>query len=226
MALVPVTLLVLSLSPALDGCTSTTFAQSQPRSLTWTSLPAAGDRWQRVVPLLFGPPPFLDRWKLADFSLISATLVLPCLAARPEVYAVPEAWIEWLPSFEEGARALGVTGSMCDLIEASNVTLDEVPGCQDWGRIEAWRRLRIFHDIQQPVRADATADGERCADGEWRVSVSSMLRRWMADRSPWTRQTAVLPVVLVSPAPVVRSGPLEAQLHISYWMDSKSTALT
>lgn len=232
---------------SVGACLSGTFAQSLPRTVTWSSAPTSLDPWRQIVPFLFPPPAFLDRWAKADFALLDASLSLPCslLQNQPDVVFLPEVWIEFLPALEVGARHVADNGQqpqsgptspsfhMCDLFAASNVSRDIVPGCQDWNLLEAWKRLRIFYDIQSPISAPdaATAQQRQCSDSgnvTWTITVSSMMKRWMAERSPWTRSNATLPIVMVSRQSLVgrqhRPIPVQAELHLTYWMDSKCLA--
>lgn len=220
----------------VGACLSGTFAESLPRTVTWSSTPTILEPWRQVVPFLFHPPNFLDRWSKADFALINATLSLPCsvIQHQPEIVLVPEVWIEFLPSLEAGARQYQPARTMCDLFILSNTSRDFIPGCQDWNLIEAWKRLRIFYDIQAPISVpDAvTAHQRQCNnsasdDITWSVSVSSMIKQWMTNRSPWTRSNATMPIVIVSRRPELQQRPVsvQAELQLTYWMDSKSWSL-
>lgn len=233
----------------VNGCLSGIFAQSLPRTVTWPSTPTIVDPSNQVVAFLFNPPTFLDRWSKADFSLLDASLSMPCsvLPNQPEVVILPEAWIEFLPALEAGARQtasrqqIETAFDMCDLFAASNVSQDLIPGCQDWSRIEAWKRLRIFYDIPSPISAvdpstayqrqchntttsDSDSDSDVISNVTWTISVSTLLNRWMADRSPWTRPNATMPIVIVSRRSVSgQNRPIlvQAELQLTYWMDSK-----
>lgn len=234
----------ISLFCGVGACLSGTFAESLPRTVTWPSTLTSLDQWNQVVPFFFQPPAFLDRWAKADFALLDASLSLPCavLPARElEVVFLPEAWIEWLPALEAGARQVAADQSanaavtMCDLFAVSNVSQDVVPGCQDWSRLEAWRRLRIFYDIRSPISAkDASVAHQRqCGDANnngtggnvtWSMSVSTLMRQWMAERSPWVRPNATLPIAMISKELAITpsdASPVQAELHLTYWMDSK-----
>ena len=225
----------------VSACLSGTFAGSLPRTVTWSSSPTSLEPWHQVVPFLFHPPSFLDRWAKADFALLEASLSLPCsiFQNQPDVVLLPEAWIEFLPALESGARraaagqptGLSAPLHMCDLFAVSNVSQDIIPGCQDWSLLEAWKRLRIFYDIQLPISAPdaASAHQRQCSSDSgnttWTIAVSPMMKRWMAERSPWIRPNATLPIVVVSRQSLVgrhhRPISVQAELHLTYWMDSK-----
>jgi hypothetical protein len=237
----------------VGSCYLGTYAESLPRTVNWPSASTFLDPWRQIVPFLFHPPEFLDRWAKADFALLDASLSLPCsvLQHQPEVVLLPEAWIEFLPALEDGARYAAVDQparsyfDMCDLFGASNISRDSVPGCQNWHHLEAWKRLRIFYDIPSPIRAAeaSTAHRLQCGESErntnsstsggsnnnnstWTIPVSSMVKRWMAERSPWTRSNATMPIAIVSRHQSFYGRhhsliSVHAELHLTYWMDSE-----
>lgn len=246
---------VLQSPDGVRSCYLGTFAESLPRTVNWPSASTFLDPWRQIVPFFFHPPEFLDRWAKADFALLHASLSLPCsiLQHQPEVVLLPEAWIEFLPALEDGARYAAVDQQparpyfdMCDLFGASNISRDSVPGCQNWHHPEAWKRLRIFYDIPSPIRAaeaatahrlqcgesenysnsNSTSDGGGGSNSTWTIPVSSMVKRWMAERSPWTRSNATMPIAIVSRHQSFYGRhhsllSVQAELHLTYWMDSE-----
>lgn len=248
-----VSTLVIRRPDGVGSCYLGTYAESLPRTVNWPSASTFLDPWRQIVPFLFHPPEFLDRWAKADFALLDASLSLPCsiLQHQPEVVLLPEAWIEFLPALEDGARYAAVEQSsrpyfdMCDLFGASNISRDSVPGCQNWHHLEAWKRLRIFYDIPSPIIATdaSTAHRLQCAgeseintnsssstsgdsNSTWTIPVSSMVKRWMAERSPWTRSNATMPIAIVSRHQSFYGRhhsllSVQAELHLTYWMDSE-----
>lgn len=238
-----VTTLIVCFDHGIESCLTTTYAQSLPRTVIWPSAPTVLDPSSRTVSFLFTPPEaFLDRWSKADFALFNATLTLPCSIVQhhPEVVFLPQVWIDFVTELEFGVRRVSdqtpvdrtADFNLCDLFGSPNLSRDLVPGCQDWSRLEAWKRLRIFYDIQSPVGVpDAwTAHQRQCVgqlDGNrtWTVPVTRMMKRWMADRSPWTRSNATLPIFVYSRRiqNVSRDGHMtfQAVFNLTYWMDSK-----
>lgn len=230
-------LATLTLLVDVDCCLTTTFAQSIPRTVTWPSAPVTLDPSARTAAFLFHPPAFLDRWSKADFALFNATLTLPCSVVQhhPEVVLLPQVWIDFLPGLEAGLRPVSDPSRLVHQTEVCQLfgdeTRDLVPGCQDWSRLEAWKRLRIFYDVQTAVGVDDdtwTSHRSQCgnvANATWTVAVTRMMKRWMADRSPWTRSNATLPIVVFSKqSHDVRRADLSvfrAVLNLTYWMDSE-----
>ncbi|KAK4036258.1 hypothetical protein OUZ56_028321 [Daphnia magna] len=232
--------LVIRRPDGVCACYLGTYAESLPRTVNWPSASTFLEPWRQIVPFLFRPPEFLDRWAKADFALLDATLSLPCsmLQQQPRVVFLPEAWIEFLPALEHGARNAANQPTrpyldMCDLFASSNVSRNSIPGCQNWDRLEAWKRLRIFYDIPSPISApEAPAahrlqcgdSGNISANATWTIKVSSMVKRWMAERSPWIRPNATMPIVIVSRHPSLISRQhnlpsVQAELQLTYWMD-------
>lgn len=216
------------------SCTSSTFAQAQSREAIWNSSSTSGGGALRTF--LFDPPvAFLDDWASADFALISASFSFPAPCnpeiSRPDVVIVPQVWIELLPAMSVGihhqlrGRTGGRVEDMCSLF--SNVSLDQVPGCQDWSRMEAWRRLRIFYDTTTPIRMPE-ASVPKCdlkqqqgSSSSWTVDVSPMIQQWLLERSPWIRSNATLPIIVLMPSRLEGVGVEPGKLHLTYWMDSK-----
>lgn len=224
------------------ACYLGTYAESLPRTVNWPSASTFLEPWRQIVPFLFHPPEFLDRWAKADFALLDASLSLPCsiLQHQPKVVLLPEAWIEFLPALEHGARIAANQPvrpyfDVCGLFSSSNISRNSVAGCQNWDRLEAWKRLRIFYDIPAPISAPeaATAHRLQCGDSDnisanatWTIKVSSMVKRWMAERSPWIRPNATMPIAIISSNQSLISRQhglisVQAKLQLTYWMDSK-----
>ena len=225
-------------------CSSGTFAQWHQRTLTWTpevfqpsvvNIPSPS----RLIPLLFRPPSFVERLASADFALHSANLSLSCMApdqfpSALQLAILPEVWIQFLPFMVERAGDVFRTPvrSLCQFFSASenngSVSANSVPGCQDWSSLEAWKRLRIFYDIEEPVSLTLLySDYIRQCQPEssartWNVSVTSLIETWLKHRDPWARRNATMPLVILSQQlPYTDYRPEQVHLEIRFWMDSK-----
>ena len=229
----------------VENCSSPTYAHSKPRTVKWSSMPTStldwwGDERASLVPFFFSPPSersIIERWTKTDFSLLHASLSVPCslvmsnespqssvvVLSTPSVFVLPEEWINLLPTLTYAVYQRGSADvfNLCHLFHDDEIDL--VPGCQDWSRIEAWKRLRIFYDLPFPL-GPIRQPHQQCTNGSWTVDASSMMRQWMAQRPPWTRFNATLPIAILTDRgsrPSAGLSGLEAQLELTYWMDSK-----
>ena len=219
-------------------------------SVVWNSQVFRLEQSSQIVPLLFSSPEFVEDLASAEFTLINASLTLPCsvnvsstrfafrskeMAASggTEVFILPEDWITFLPAIMDVNVTVLVEG-ICDLFYYSVIEFEQVPGCQDWSRMEAWQRLRIFYDIGFPIghTLDPRSWSRQCLTssgsvvyGRWTVDISRLIRIWLAKRDPWARRNATLPLmILFKQTTLDPSDPnsgIQAQLHFNYWMDSK-----
>ena len=231
-------------------CSSSIYAQSQPRTVKWTSAPTDpfgwwGNEQASLVPFLFSPPTIVERWTRTDFSLLHASLSVPCSVLAlddfdnrqfnsftPSVFLLPEEWINLLPILTHAVYQSGRAdvSNLCDLFDENQS--DFVPGCQNWSRIAAWKRLRIFYDLPSPLGPYRSLTDhhhhkmdQQCINGTWTLNASSMIRQWMAHRPPWTRFNATLPIIVMTDHRSWPSNGLsahQAELELTYWMDSKN----
>lgn len=226
-------LLVLSAVRITASCSSGTFARWQTRTLTWTpkvfqnrggSLSST-----KLIPLLFQPSSFVEQFATADFTLLSANLSLPCAAPDQfqspwQLAILPEVWIQLIPTMVDTNHSQ--VGSLCQLFDNP----DSVPGCQDWSRLEAWERIRIFYDIPKPINltlnySDYSSQCLRETNTQnrtWSINVTPLIETWLRYRDPWNRRNATIPLMIVAQ----QSYSLEYHSHqvdlrISFWMDGK-----
>lgn len=236
-------LMMASLIDTAGTCTTGIFAQTQPRTVTWTPefFQQPGSSPSKMIPLLFQPSSFAERLGSADFTLISASLLLPCIqpdrieGVDPEweIVILPEVWLQYVPILL-GSNASHVK-TICDLFRSSNTSLsaEHIPGCQDWSRLEAWKRLRIFYDIRTPVtqtlhKSDYTPycpiEQLLAPSRTWNVDVTRIIQTWLRNRDPWARINATLPIILLSKQSRFsdyRPAHVQVQLQLIFWMDSK-----
>lgn len=260
--LVVLHLLFLLLVNQVESCETPALVQSQQKTIHWSSgnPQSSGRSWRTF---LFAPPEtFREWWASADFALIKATLSIPYCDGRtyeslnptPVIALLPEVWIPLLLTDNPNNSIINSNDSKADdedlcirLFGSGN--LDQVPGCQNWSRLEAWRRLRIFFDITFPIRVplDGVVGSSKglllsrsnfstevtriCGSGSnssliWRVDVTSVIQQWMLERPPWVRSNATLPILLIetlkeiwNPTETGTSQP--AELHLTYTTDSK-----
>ena len=225
--------MVLSAVHMGSSCSSGTLSQWQVRTLTWTPRLFQPGRSSassaQLIPLLFQPSSFIEEFATADFTLLSASLSLPCVA--PDQFQsswqgaiLPEVWIQLLPVMLD-ANSTRVD-SLCQFFSSP----DSVPGCQDWSHLEAWQRLRIFYDIQAPINITLSYSDyvKQCPpasnlqDRTWNVNMTRLFERWLRHRDPWNRRNATIPLVIVAQqSRFSEYKSHQVDLQISFWMDSE-----
>lgn len=228
--------ILMTLPHQVRSCVTPLVAQSTSRSASWTSQPSLSYHNTGVLrTFLFTPPKgLLDEWTSADFALLNANLSLgDCWVnlksdnintAQLDVYIalLPEVWIKFLPFIAvemRNGRRPPEGGNLCGVF--SPEIRNQVPSCQDWSRLEAWKRLRIFYDITSPIVIRRTMSAS-CSNSSSRsvIDVTSMIQRWMSDRPPWIRSNVTLPVVVFSTR-AFRNTAVTSELQLAYWMDGK-----
>lgn len=223
----------------LHGCSMLHAAEL--RSAEWDSHVLNSTQPSQILPWLFPAAPFADDLASAEFTLVEASLTLPCwvngsLVAPNDIQVVivPEDWVMegFLPTLSDLYHPT-IVDDLCDLFTFTNIDPNYVVGCQDFNRVDVSQWIRVFYDVESPVSEDLVDvqnwNESCCRPGavSWTVNVSRLMRIWLAKRDPWSRRNATLPLLIFfkrsSPGPYPsKSFPGQrAQLNVTYWMDSK-----